>query len=69
MSHLHILFLNVHYSLKVKGLTPDTDVQALAWQIISRCDLIQPSRLPEVEQLLLYLQSRKGVSEGKNYLN
>ena len=39
-------------------------MQALAWQIVSRCDLIQPNRLPEVEQLLLYLQSRKGVNEG-----
>ena len=45
----------------MKGLSAGTDIEALARQIVSRCDLIQPSRLPEVEQVLLYMQSRKGT--------
>lgn len=41
-----------------------TDIQALARQIVSKCDLITAARLPEVEQLLSYLKNRnKGKGE------
>ena len=47
----------------MKGLSPGTDIQPLAVQIITSCELIQPARLPEVEQLLTYLKSRKANSD------
>lgn len=42
----------------------------LARELVARCELIDPVRLPEVEQLLVYLQNRQssgrgGSAEGK----
>ena len=54
-------------SINVKNLSVSTDVQTLARQIVSQCSQIQPSRLPEVEQLLLYLQTRAGDKWGEGY--
>lgn len=48
-----------HYSVRVKSLSPSTDVAALAKKVVEECKLIPPSRLPQVEQLLYYLQNRK----------
>lgn len=56
---LSLLSLSPSHSVNVKGLGPGTDIQPLAVQIITSCELIQPGRLPEVEQLLAYLQKRK----------
>ena len=58
----YAFFSFAHYSITVKGLSPGTDIQPLAVQIVTSCELIQPARLPEVEQLLSYLQSRKANS-------
>ena len=52
-------------SINVKNLSVSTDVQTLARQIVSQCSQIQPSRLPEVEQLLRYLQTRAGDKWGE----
>uniref|UniRef100_A0A665WCB4 Kinesin-associated protein 3-like n=1 Tax=Echeneis naucrates TaxID=173247 RepID=A0A665WCB4_ECHNA len=45
--------------IRVKSLSPSTDVAALAQKVVEECKLIPPSRLPQVEQLLYYLQNRK----------
>ncbi|XP_023259836.1 kinesin-associated protein 3-like [Seriola lalandi dorsalis] len=52
--------------IRVKSLSPSTDVGALAQKVVEECKLIPPSRLPQVEQLLYYLQNRKSSPvEGK----
>lgn len=54
-------------SIRVKSLSPSTDVGALAKKVVEECKLIPPSRLPQVEQLLYYLQNRKSSPvEGKS---
>ena len=45
--------------IRLKSLGPGTDLTALAKEIINKCKLIHPSKVPEVEQLLYYLQNRK----------
>ncbi|KAA8587558.1 hypothetical protein FQN60_016420 [Etheostoma spectabile] len=52
--------------IRVKSLSPSTDVGALARKVVEECKLIPSSRLPQVEQLLYYLQNRKSSPvEGK----
>ncbi|XP_027138981.1 kinesin-associated protein 3 isoform X2 [Larimichthys crocea] len=52
--------------IRVKSLSPSTDVGALAKKVMEECKLIPASRLPQVEQLLYYLQNRKSSPvEGK----
>lgn len=48
--------------IRVKSLNANTNIGALAKEIIDRCKLIHPSKLPEVEQLLFYLQNRKDTT-------
>ena len=56
------------FRIRVKSLNANTDIATLAKEIIDRCKLIHPSKLPEVEQLLYYLQNRKdGVKGQGNY--
>lgn len=50
-------------SIRVKSLSPTTDVGALAKKVVEECKLIPSSRLPQVEQLLYYLQNRKSPVE------
>lgn len=50
-------------SIRVKSLSPTTDVGALAKKVVEECKLIPSSRLPQVEQLLYYLQNRKSPGE------
>uniref|UniRef100_A0A8C5GC15 Kinesin-associated protein 3-like n=2 Tax=Gouania willdenowi TaxID=441366 RepID=A0A8C5GC15_GOUWI len=45
--------------IRVKSLSPSTDVAALAKKVVEECKLIPSSRLPQVEHLLYYLQNRK----------
>lgn len=61
-TQIHTLVYTHTCSINVKGLGLGTDIQPLAVQIITSCELIQPARLPEVEQLLAYLQKRKANS-------
>lgn len=51
--------------IRVKSLNPNSDLSALAKEIIDKCKLIHPSKLPEVEQLLYYLQNRKETAPSK----
>ena len=50
------VFSNIR--IKLTSLNPNTDIAALANEIVEKCKLIHPSKLPEVEQLLYYLQKR-----------
>ena len=45
--------------IRLKSLNSQTDITALANEVITKCKLIHASKLPEVEQLLYYLQNRK----------
>ena len=45
--------------IRLKSLNSQTDISALAKEVIHKCKLIHPSKVPEVEQLLYYLQNRK----------
>uniref|UniRef100_K1Q1L1 Kinesin-associated protein 3 n=1 Tax=Magallana gigas TaxID=29159 RepID=K1Q1L1_MAGGI len=45
--------------IRVKSLNENSDLASLAKDIIDKCKLIHPTKLPEVEQLLYYLQNRK----------
>ena len=45
--------------IRLKSLNNQTDISTLANEVIAKCKLIHPSKLPEVEQLLYYLQNRK----------
>ena len=47
--------------IRLKSLNSHTDITALAKEVIHKCKLIHPSKVPEVEQLLYYLQNRKPV--------
>lgn len=40
-------------------MNENSDLASLAKDIIDKCKLIHPTKLPEVEQLLYYLQNRK----------
>lgn len=57
------------FRIKLKNLTSESNITTLAKEVVSKCSLIHPSKLPEVEQLLYYLQNRKEtadvVSSGK----
>lgn len=57
-------------SIRMKSLSPSTDVGALAKKVLEECKMIPASRLPQVEQLLYYLQNRKSSlveSNGQSY--
>jgi hypothetical protein len=47
------------YRIRLKSLNSTSNIQAVAQQIVAKCNLIHPSKIPEVEQLLYYLQKRK----------
>ncbi|KAI5619974.1 kinesin-associated protein 3 [Silurus asotus] len=54
--------------VRLKSLNASTDIGLLARKVVEECRLISPSKLPEVERLLFYLQNRKsptGKSEKK----
>uniref|UniRef100_A0A671P0V6 Kinesin-associated protein 3-like n=1 Tax=Sinocyclocheilus anshuiensis TaxID=1608454 RepID=A0A671P0V6_9TELE len=45
--------------IRLRSLNASTDVSALARKVVEECKIIHPSKLVEVEHLLLYLQNRK----------
>lgn len=55
------------FRIRVKNLDENTDIARLAMEIVEKCKLIHPSKLPEVEHLLHYLLNRKDshVHKGK----
>lgn len=50
----------VFFRIRLKSLNATTNITKLAQEVVEKCNLIHRSRLPEVEQLLYYLQQRKG---------
>ena len=46
-------------TITIKNLSPGTDLRKLSELIVEKCNLIHPTKVPELEQLLYYLQSRK----------
>ncbi|CAF0831546.1 unnamed protein product [Didymodactylos carnosus] len=48
--------------IRLKSLNPNTDIRALAKEVISQCKLIHPTKRLEVEQLLSYLQNRRDTA-------
>ncbi|XP_030628420.1 kinesin-associated protein 3a isoform X2 [Chanos chanos] len=52
-------------SIRLKSLNSNTDIASLARKVVEECKLIHPSKLPEVEQALFYLQNRKSPGEKK----
>lgn len=43
----------------MKSLHSNTDISALAQEVVEKCNLVHKSKLPEVEQLIYYLQNRR----------
>uniref|UniRef100_A0A8C2GLR4 Kinesin-associated protein 3b n=1 Tax=Cyprinus carpio TaxID=7962 RepID=A0A8C2GLR4_CYPCA len=54
--------------IRLRSLNASTDVSALARKVVEECKIIHPSKLAEVEHLLLYLQNRKKPSSKCKYL-
>ncbi|ESN90663.1 hypothetical protein HELRODRAFT_70921 [Helobdella robusta] len=52
--------------VKVGAMGENTDIKLMAKNIIDKCKLIHPSKQPEIEQLLYYLQKRKVSSSTSN---
>uniref|UniRef100_A0A8C7STM8 Kinesin-associated protein 3a n=1 Tax=Oncorhynchus mykiss TaxID=8022 RepID=A0A8C7STM8_ONCMY len=52
--------------IRLKSLNANTDITTLARRVVEECRLIHPSKLPEVEQLLFYLQNRKKLQLQKH---
>eukprot|EP00050_Salpingoeca_kvevrii_P021998 m.119622 g.119622 ORF g.119622 m.119622 type:complete len:749 (-) comp9559_c0_seq2:85-2331(-) len=50
--------------IRLKSLNSATNIGAMAQQIIDKCNLIHESKLPEVEQLLVFLQKRRASNKG-----
>jgi len=48
--------------IRLKSLGPNTDLRALAKEVVNRCKLIHPAKISEVEQLLFYLQNRRDIN-------
>ncbi|XP_012275092.1 kinesin-associated protein 3 [Orussus abietinus] len=49
--------------IRLKSLNADTNVALLAREVMEKCSLIHESKLPEVEQLIYYLQTRRTPNE------
>lgn len=47
------------FSVRLKDLDENTDVEVLTQEVVQRCKLIPSARMPEVEQLIYYLQKRR----------
>lgn len=59
LSALNIIGFQV---IRIRTLNENTNIGVLAREIIDKCRLIHPTKLPEVEQLLYYLQNRKDAA-------
>ncbi len=57
----------IQFRLKISSLNENTNVPQLAQDIIDKCRLIHPSKLPLVESLLYTLKERK-IREDKSIM-
>ncbi|KAL1022826.1 hypothetical protein UPYG_G00032860 [Umbra pygmaea] len=53
--------------IRLKSLSANTDIGSLARKVVEECRLIHPAKLPEVEQLLFYLQKRKNPDKREKH--
>ncbi|KAM4574635.1 kinesin-associated protein 3a isoform 1-T1 [Fundulus diaphanus] len=51
--------------VRLRSLNANTDASSLAQKVVEECPLIHSSKLPEVEQLIFYLQNRKQSHENQ----
>lgn len=64
-----ILFLDqLFFRIRLKDLSDSTDISALAKEVVDKCKLIPAAKLPEVEQLLFYLQKRNSA-QGSDFFS
>ena len=61
-----ITILSIFNRIRLQSLNATTNIAKLASEVIEKCKLIHPTKLPEVEQLLYYLQKRKDTGAGKS---
>ncbi|KAI8818255.1 kinesin-associated protein-domain-containing protein [Fimicolochytrium jonesii] len=54
---------NLQKIIRVKTLTPSSNLTAIAHEVVDKCKLIHPSKVVEVEQVLYYLLQRKGSQD------
>ncbi|GFT45194.1 kinesin-associated protein 3 [Nephila pilipes] len=52
--------------VRIKGSFDTDEIRTLAQIIVDTCPLVPPTKQTEVEQLLYYLQTRKGAGEEEN---
>ena len=64
-----LLLLLFICSINIKGLSKSTDIQSLAGFLVSQTPLISSKRLPEIEQLLMYMLNRKLNKPGFQGIN
>lgn len=53
-------------TINLGTLNSKTDCSSLAKAVIEKCELIHPSKLAEVEQLIYYLKKRKPTKGNNN---
>lgn len=63
MLHLYV-FQECQKIIRLKSLDSNTDVAALAKEVVDKCKLIHPSKLSEVQHLISYLLTRKDSTKG-----
>ena len=61
-----VTILSFFNRIRLQSLNATTNIAKLASEVIEKCKLIHPTKLPEVEQLLYYLQNRKDTGAGKS---
>lgn len=64
LKSIKLQWLAFRCRIRLKDLNENTDIAALAREIIRKCKLIAPNKVAEIEQLLYYLQKRKNVPNG-----
>ncbi|GIX80193.1 kinesin-associated protein 3 [Caerostris darwini] len=52
--------------VRIKGSFDTDEIRTLAQMIVDSCPLVPPTKQTEVEQLLYYLQTRKGAGDEEN---
>ena len=57
----------VIFRIRLKDLNENTDISGLAREVVQKCKLIAPSKIPEVEQLLFYLQKRGNLETSNSF--
>ena len=54
---------NMEKIIRVKALSPKSNINALAHEVVEKCKLIHPNKVKDVEQQLIYLRQRSASPE------